>query len=137
MPEGVPSIGLSINGAPRRFPIFRPHWHERPTTLLARDFSRDAELDWIRIAKDKSDVIAAYEIKQNEEYDYSVLSVSVFEPYRNQGLGTWLLLHAIGLIESKGGRIIQFRCREHPNFVQRVGFILVEPGLYVLRLQPE
>ena len=123
--------------APRRFPIYRPHWHERPTQLLARDISRDTELDWIRIAKDKGEVIAAYEIEQKDAWNFAVLSLQVAESYRNQGLGRWMLLHAVGLIESKGGRFVHTQCLNHRNFILRIGFTEVTPGHYVMQLQPE
>lgn len=123
--------------APRRFPIYRPHWHERPTQLLARDIWRDTELDWIRIAKDKDEVIAAYEIEQKDAWNFSVLSLQVAESYRNQGLGRWMLLHAVGLVESRGGRFVHTQCRNHRDFVMRNGFTEVTPGHYVMQLQPE
>lgn len=123
--------------APRQFPIYRPHWHERPTQLLARDIFSDTELDWIRIAKDDGEVIAAYEVEQNDTWNFSVLTLRVAESYRNQGLGRWMLLHAVGLIESKGGRVVHAWCRNHRDFVIRVGFAEVAPDHYVMQLQPE
>ena len=122
---------------PRRFPIYRPHWPERPTQLLARDISADSELDWIRIAKDDGAVIAVYEIEQNDTWNFSVLRLRVAESYQNQGLGRWMLLHAVGLIESKGGRIVHARCVSHRNFLIQAGFCEVDPDHYVLQLQPE
>lgn len=123
--------------APRRFPIYRPHWHERPTQLLARDISDDTELDWIRIAKNDGEVIAAYEVEQNDTWNFSVLTLKVAESYRNLGLGRWMLLHAVGLIESKGGRIVHARCRNHKRFVTGNGFTEVTPNHYVMQLEPE
>ena len=123
--------------APRRFPIYRPHWHERPTQLLARDISSDTELDWIRIAKHDGEVIAAYEVEQNDTWNFSVLTLNVAESYRNQGLGRWMLLHAVGLIESKGGRVVHTRCRNQRDFVIRAGFAEVAVDHYVMQLQPE
>ena len=123
--------------APRRFPIYRPHWHERPEELLARDISCETELDWIRIAKDEGEVIAAYEIEQNDPWNFSVLSLTVSQPYQNQGLGRWMLLHAVGLIESKGGRVVHARCRNQTDFVTRIGFTKVSNEHFVMQLQPE
>ena len=122
---------------PRRFPIYRPNWHERPSELLARDISCETELDWIRIAKDANKVIAAYEIEQNDTCTYSVLSLTVVQQYQHQGLGRWMLLHAVGLIESKGGRVVHARCVGRRNFFARVGFTMVAPDHYVMQLQPE
>lgn len=123
--------------APRRFPIFRPRWYERPNQLLARDISSDTELDWIRIAKNDSEVIAAYEIEQIDAWNFSVLGLQVVDSYRNQGLGRWMLLHAVGLIESKGGRVVHARCRNHKKFFVQCGFTEVAPEHYVMKLQPE
>ena len=123
--------------APRRFPIYRPHWHERPEKLLARNISCESELDWIRIAKDESEVIAAYEIEQNDPWNFSILSLTVSQPYQNQGLGRWMLLHAVGLIESKGGRVVHARCRNQTDFVTRIGFTKDSNEHFVMQLQPE
>lgn len=123
--------------APRQFPIYRPHWHERPKQLLARDISCDTELDWIRIAKHEAKIVAAYEIEQNDIWNFSVLSLMVVQQYQNQGLGRWMLLHAVGLIESKGGRVVHARCRSHKDFVTRVGFAEVAKNHYIMQLQPE
>ena len=48
-----------------------------------------------------------------------------------------MLLHAVGLIESRGGRIVHTRCRNHGNFVMRNGFSEVAADHYVMQLQPE
>lgn len=123
--------------SPRRFPIYRPHWHERPVELLARDIFFEAELDWIRIAKDNSKVVAAYEIKQLDTWNFSMVSLAVAEPYQSQGLGRWMLLHAIGLIESKGGRVVHAHCQELWGFFKKAGFSMASTDHYILRLQPE
>ena len=129
--------GIPEAQPPRRFPIYRPHWHERPSELLARIVLSETELDWIRIAKHHSEVISAYEIEQTDTWNFSLLSLVVTRSYQNQGLGRWMLLHAIGLIESKGGRVIHARCPSHQEFFTRVGFTIIAPSHYLLQLEPE
>ena len=137
MLDTVSKNGVQKRPAPRRFPIYRPHWHERPEKLLEREILSEAELDWIRIAKDKNKVVAAYEITQQDTWNFSVVSLSVARPYQKQGLGRWMLLHAVGLIESKGGRVVHARFGTFNSLVQNAGFSKVSSDHYVLELQPE
>ena len=137
MLDTVSKYGAQKRPAPRRFPIYRPHWYERPEKLLEREILSEAELDWIRIAKDKSKVVAAYEITQQDTWNFSVISLSVARPYQKQGLGRWMLLHAVGLIESKGGRVVHARCGKLTSFVKNAGFSKVLSDHYVLALEPE
>lgn len=122
---------------PRRFPIFRPHWHERPAELLERAFSSETELDWIRIAKHGNTVVSAYEIEQHDSWNFSLKSLVVSPEYQNQGLGSWMLLHAVGVIESKGGRFVHASCGGKQSIFSRAGFTEVSPNTYVMQLQPE
>ena len=63
-------------------------------------------LDFIRIAKHDATVIGAYRFQPINALMYQILSLRVIEPYRGRGIGRWLLAHALGVIESKGGRVI-------------------------------
>lgn len=137
MLETVAKHGVQKRPAPRRFPIYRPHWHERPQKLLDHEIYSETELDWIRIAKDEDKVVAAYKISQQDTWNFSVVSLSVARPYQKQGLGRWMLLHAVGLIESKGGRVVHARCGKLLSFVKNVGFSKVSSHHYVLELQQE
>lgn len=137
MLDTVSKHGVQKRPAPRRFPIYRPHWNERPEELLEREILSEAELDWIRIAKDNNKVIAAYTIEQLDTWNFSLVSLSVAGPYREQGLGRWMLFHAVGLIESKGGRVVHVRCAELLCFVKHAGFSMVSSDHYVLDLNPE
>ncbi len=82
-------------------------------------------------------VIAAYAIEQLDTWNFSVVSLSVAGPYQDQGLGRWMLFHAVGLIESKGGRVVHVRCAELLCFVKKAGFSRVSSDHYVLELPPE
>ncbi|MCY3627964.1 MAG: GNAT family N-acetyltransferase [Gammaproteobacteria bacterium] len=121
---------------PRDYPIFRPYWCERPTELLG-DSITEEDLDWIRIAKHNGDVIAAYWIEQHDPFNFTIKSFAVDKVYRKQGLGRWMVLHAVGLIESKGGRTAHAQFDKPVSFLETCGFTCVEPGRYVMELTPD
>ena len=121
---------------PRDYRIFRPYWHERPHDLLGEPFE-EADLDWIRIAKDSGEIIAAYWLEQYDQLNFAIKSFAVQQAYRNQGLGRWMVLHAVGLIESKGGRTVHAQFNESVPLLESCGFTGVGPGKYVMLLTPD
>lgn len=122
--------------APREYPVFRPYWRERPTQLLQQSIE-ESDLDWIRIAKHHGQVIAAYRIEQQDVFNYSILSIAVDSNYRHQGIGRWMVLHAVGLIESKGGRVVHVTNSTHDSWWVWCGFSVESPGHCVMRLTPD
>ena len=122
---------------PRGYPIFRPHWDERPTSLLHCCIDAEEDLDWIRIAKHEGRVIAAYQIELVQNFVYRIVSLVVDEEYRREGLGGWMLLHALGLIESRGGRSVLVEWNRNTSMLERVGFIQDTDSGYKLELDRE
>ncbi len=122
---------------PRGYPIYRPHWNERPIQLLNRSFEQDSELDWIRIAKHHDQVIAAYQIALIDTFNYWISALDVRKDYRGEGLGRWMLLHAIGLIESKGGRVVHVKCKNPKPNLEGLGFLATDSNEYRLQLVRE
>ena len=93
----------------------------------------DADPNWTRVSKLESIVIGAYEIRRVAPTHFRMIRIWVADPYRRNGLGTWLLGHAIGLAESKGAREID--AAPHQFYLSHE----FEPnaGTLRLRLQPE
>lgn len=107
---------------PRGYPVYRPHWDERPEQLLGRSFQAEEELDWVRIAKHGKRIVAAYHIAKIDTFNYSISSLAVTPNYRGEGIGHWMLLHALGLIESKGGRTVHVYWGCTAPLLKRIGF---------------
>ncbi|MCY3885189.1 MAG: GNAT family N-acetyltransferase [Gammaproteobacteria bacterium] len=122
---------------PRDYPVFRPHWDERPEELLGQIFQSEEELDWVRIAKHEKKVVAAYQIARIDQFSFSISSLAVNEHYSGEGIGHWMLLHALGLIESKGGRIVRAKWGCNPPLLERVGFRCDQENSHWLHLDRE
>lgn len=106
---------------PREYPIFRPREDECPYGLLGLRLGDHINLDAIRVAKHHDDVVAAYKFKRLSSLAFEIEAVGVSEPYRNRGLGSWMLAHAVGIIESKGGRDVIIHA-PLCEFLGRLGF---------------
>ncbi|MDA7722863.1 GNAT family N-acetyltransferase [Pseudomonadales bacterium] len=82
----------------------------------------------LRVAKLNEVIIACYAmhgplIEEGERgTDYVLQMVAVQEQYRHQNVGRWLMGHAIGVAESKGGRGLQVPHTAHQDFFLTLGF---------------
>ena len=126
----------SFPAHPRDYPIFRPRDDECPHTLLGLSKDEPIELDDIRVAKHHDNVVAAYQFTRLSSLRFEIERLAVSESYRNRGLGSWMLAHAIGIIESKGGREIFIRAPSC-GFFNRVGFEAESSNLLRLTLTAE
>ena len=54
--------------------------------------------------------------------DYVLQMVAVQEQYRHQNVGRWLMGHAMGVAESKGGRGLKVPHTAHQDFFLALGF---------------
>jgi len=143
---------VTYNDLIRDVEIYRPYPDEVPWDLLEATESAEAdlaavlELDFLRVAKYHGAVAGAYGIRPLTVTRYELVLLVVAEPYRRQGLGRWLLGHAIGLAETKGGREILAGSGPAPGNAVRgsraqrllsgMGFVPDGGGL-LLRLTPE
>lgn len=122
---------------PRDYPVFRPHWDERPEKLLQQRFASEEELDWVRIAKHGQTVIAAYRVSTIDRFNFSIASIAVLPDYRGKGIGRWMLMHAMGLIESKGGRTVHANWGCSVPLLDRLGFVHDHENNHWLHLERE
>jgi GNAT superfamily N-acetyltransferase len=122
--------------------IYRPYRDEIPWELLALAEPDEARLmhyadaDYLRVAKNGNDVAGAYVVEALAPTRFCLRLLVVEPGYRGKGLGAWLLGHAIGLSESKGGREIVVPDTRPRSLFTRVGFVPQDDHL-LLTLTPE
>lgn len=102
----------------RAVQIFRPYPDEAPWPLLAIAGLDEVELqdrltlDQTRIAKFEGRLVGAYGLRPMDGLHFELVALAVADGYRRRGLGRWLLGHALGLAESRGGReVVTAACR--------------------------
>jgi N-acetylglutamate synthase-like GNAT family acetyltransferase len=127
---------------PRDLQMFRPYADEVPWDLLeSAGADEDAlaavlELDLVRVAKLEGRVVGGYGIRPVSPTTFELVALAIAEGWRGKGFGRWLVGHAIGLAESRGGREIVVRGQRHAGFLRRFGFEPAKDDL-VLELIPE
>ena len=94
--------GTRANVGYRDVDIYPPYPHEDPADLVGP--AGDGEL--VRVAKLDGRVVGAYRLIRTAETRFAIKALVVDEKYRGCGIGRWLLGHAIGIAELKGGRVI-------------------------------
>lgn len=106
--------------------IYPPYPHEDPADLVGT--AGDGEL--VRVAKLDGRVVGAYRLIRTAETRFAIKALVVDEEYRGHGVGRWLLGHAIGIAELKGGRVVDAPLAAERFFAQS-GF---RPAGNILRL---
>ena len=106
--------------------IYPPYPHEDPRHLVG---VANAD-DLVRVAKLDGRVIGAYRLVRCGETRFAIKALAVEADCRGHGIGRWLLGHAIGIAELKGGRVIDTP-RAAERFFAASGF---EPVGNILRL---
>lgn len=122
----------------RQIEVFRPYDNEFPESLLLAQDATEACLEsWLqseilRVGKLGTQVLGCYAMNRLSELEFNLLGVAVEQQVRKQGLGRWLVGHAIGVAESKGGRRVLLaqtgssRCFSHIGFVRAASGWLLE-----------
>lgn len=82
--------------------VYPPYPHEDPRHLVGVA----GVGEFVRVAKLDGRVIGAYRIVRTSQTQFAIKALVVDENYRGHGIGRWLLGHAIGIAELKGGRVI-------------------------------
>jgi ribosomal protein S18 acetylase RimI-like enzyme len=83
---------------------------------------------FLRVAKLNDVIIAGYAMhgpvgaNSQPSTDFVLQMVAVQAQYRRQNVGRWLMGHAIGVAESKGGRGLTVPYTAHPDFFLILGF---------------
>ena len=117
----------------REVEVFRPYSNEIPEDLLWAEGLQETEVarwlaaDMVRIAKRQDEVLGIYAMDRDLASDNGatfVLHGLVVAPaWRKQGVGRWLVGHAIGVAESKGGRRVRFPSQRAQRFLSSLGFV--------------
>lgn len=127
---------------PQDTDIYRPYPDEIPWELLqladpdeerVRDY---VDADYTRVAKYRGEAIGVYVVRALTPTRYELCNLAVAPAFRRRGLGRWLLGHAIGLSETKGGREILVRNPPLEGLFERCGFVATGDDL-LLTLTPE
>ena len=85
--------------------------------------------EFIRIAKNEQKIFGIYELDRLDRGIFILRSLIVDQAHRRKGIGRWLLGHALGVAESKGGRQLLLRSRLSKAFFQRFDFYEDETNL--------
>ena len=104
---------------PRKVPVFRAYRDEIPWDLLPTD---TIDPEWVRVAKREGEVIGVYAVHPVGKVEFRIDALAVAPPYRRQGLGSWLLRHAIGVCETKGAREIVAAAQPRTTLFSAAGF---------------
>jgi GNAT superfamily N-acetyltransferase len=110
---------------PRDVRIFQPYRDEIPWELLGEGDTMDhavADGERMRVAKFSDEVIGVYVIVPQGPLSYRLELLVVADAFRRRGVGRWLLGHAIGLAESKGGRELVVSTRGNVRLFVAAGF---------------
>lgn len=124
--------------------IYRPYPDEVPWELFAsadESLLREAmDRSLLRVGKLGGEVLGAYALLPRSATGFELIALVVADAWRRRGLGRWLLGHAIGLAETKGGREITAAGAglDHParRFLASAGFEPHEHGMRLV-LTPE
>ena len=115
--------------------VYRPFPGEAPVDIVGAD----APLDDVRIAKLNGDaaerrIAGAYRLAPVEADRFEIVALAVYPAYRGVGIGRWLLGHALGIAESRGGRLVD--AKGPAGFLVPAGFERHNCGFRIV-LTPE
>ena len=123
--------------SPWDYSIYRLRQEERGHDLVG-DIPDDEEaLEWTRIAKWKEEIVGMYRLHRTSNEVFELASLEVAPLHRGRGLGCWLLSHAQAVVESSGGRCLEFRGKPCTTIFERQQFIPVSPDLLRFEIVPE
>ena len=120
MPSTTRQTGTTVSRFdPRKVPVYRAWPDEIPWDLLPVE---DIDAEWVRVAKLDGEVIGVYAVHPVSPVEFRIDALAVAAPRRGQGLGSWLLRHAIGVCETKGAREITAAPAPGTTLLARAGF---------------
>ncbi len=113
----------------REVSMFKPYPNEFPEDLLWQAGADEAcitrwlEASMLRIAKINEVIVACYAMDRGTELTFCLHGVVVDPAHRRQGLGGWVVGHAIGVAESKGARHLLLPGAGGSRLFDRMGFV--------------
>ena len=119
----------------RDFEVYPPFRDELPLDLYGPPHLKaecgpaDPPAEFIRIAKNQKKVVGIYELDRCDKGVFVIRSLIVDQANRRNGIGRWLLGHAIGVAESKGGHQLLLRSQLSKAFFQKFDFYEEGTGL--------
>ena len=122
----------------RDYEVFRGDSALLPGEMSAVYAALAPEPQVLRVAKLKEQIIGGYAmyLPSNAKPRYELAMVLVLEPYQRNGVGRWLVGHAIGVAESRGGRQLLAPLTDPGGFFLGLGF-QGKPGDYRFEMIPE
>ena len=126
----------------REIDVYKPLAREFPEDLLvsagadAADLAAWSEAETLRLASRGQTVLGGYAMNRLSVERFELLGVVVDEGHRNQGLGRWMVGHALGVAESKGGQEVVITSPGNTTMFTRMGFGERE-NAYLYELVPE
>jgi ribosomal protein S18 acetylase RimI-like enzyme len=127
---------------PQDTDIYRPYQDEMPWELLQLADPDEERVrgyldaDYTRVAKYDGEAVGVYVVRALTPTRFELCNLAVVPAFRHRGLGRWLLGHAIGLSETKGGREILVRNTPLKGLFERDGFVAAGDDLLLI-LTPE
>lgn len=118
----------------REVEVFRPYANEFPEHLLwdagadETCVERWQAAEMVRIVKYHGEIVALYAMDRDDVTTFRLHGLVVTASWRKQSLGRWVIGHAIGVAESKGGRHIVLPATGASRCFAHIGFIAADGG---------
>ena len=118
----------------REVEVFKPYPNEFPEEMLLAEDDDETEVErWLgaeilRVAKRGEQVLGVYAMARVDTINFDLIGVVVSPRVRKQGLGRWLIGHAIGVAESKGGRFLHIANTGATRTFANLGFTRQNDG---------
>ena len=83
----------------------------------------------VRVATLRGQLIGVYHMVRVDGERFAIRALVVCAAARGRGVGRWLLGHALGVAESRGGRFVQAPGAA-VGFFRKAGFVVAGGGLW-------
>ena len=127
----------------RDYEVFRGDPTALPAKMAEIYGAIEQPPDVLRVAKFQQQVIGCYAMHSPQSPDadgkpvpFELGMVMVLDAYQRNGVGRWLVGHAIGVAESKGGRELRVPLPGPAEFFEGLGLRQV-PGGFHYAMYPE
>ncbi|MEC8346892.1 MAG: GNAT family N-acetyltransferase [Pseudomonadota bacterium] len=126
----------------RDFEVFRGDPAALPEAMATALATIAPAPEVLRVAKLGERIIGCYAMNEPTPIDdqgarsFSLAMVIVEPNYQGNGVGRWLVGHAIGVAESKGGRHLKARLHGPADFFKGLGFQATHDG-FIFDMYPE